>query len=333
MTKIFASPLLACLIVLPGLGRASRCAAREATPALPKEPAASPSVACSPDKPTVGSGDSIEVRVWVEPPTAGLRYIWAATGGSIKGQDAEAIWDFKGVTAGVYESTVTATHPRSGRVACTMQVIVREHTMGEGHRVTGRYFLVKGQKEKPGYGLYSYLLFGAPPDDSSRDRYRVAIDTYLHQLTEIERLEDEPSVDLAQLNVTYLPVDIPSPPDVSADWGVAHYDYGRARLMLAKLSGTYLTGPYIISLLKPLGATDRVSGPYLFQNLSTVPAVPKDLLYWWVREFQGQAAQERFWEERTMQRLALKLRTTVAVVAVAMPEVRQGLDTAIAWVH
>jgi hypothetical protein len=319
--KFLARLVLAGLVVLADLGCAGTCAA------------ASPAVACSPDRPTVVSGDSITVRVWLESSPPGLRYDWTATGGNIKGRDAEAVWDFQGVTPGVYESTVTATDPRKDRVACTVQVIVREHSMGGSQRTTWRNFLIKGQREKPGYGLYSYLLFGSPPDDSSRDRYSIAVDVYLRQILEIVRLEDEPSVSLSELNVTHLPVTAQPPADVSVDWVLAHYDYATARLMLAKLPGTYMTGPYFISVLKPLLTSDTVSAHYLRQNLSTVPTVPKDLIYWWVREFQGQAAQERFWEERTGQQLALKLRTIVAAVAVAMPEVRKGLDTAITWVR
>jgi len=35
---------------------------------------------------------------------------------------------------------------------------------------TARDFLVAHQPEEPGYGLYSYLLFGSPPTPASRDR-------------------------------------------------------------------------------------------------------------------------------------------------------------------
>jgi hypothetical protein len=333
MSKIFILQLVASLIALAGLGRASSDAVGITGLVLGKEVAASPTLPCSPDKPTVLSGDSIQVRVWVDPSQPGLRYDWTATGGNIKGQNDKAVWDFKAVTPGIYESTVTATTKTNGSVMCTIQVIVREHIMGGEHAVPRRSFLLKGQSEPPGYGLYSYILFGSPPDDSSRDRFLVAIDAYLREISEIERLEELPSVDRTQLNVTFLPIDMPPPREVSAEWSLAHYDYARASVMLAKLPRTYITGPYIVSLLKPLGATNRVSGPYLFQNLSIVPAVPKDLLSWWLREFQRQAAQERFWEESTGQQLTLKLRTIVAILAIGFPEVRKGLDTAIAWVH
>jgi hypothetical protein len=258
--------------------------------------------------------------------------VWTATAGTIKGQDSEADWDFKGVSPGVYESTVTVV-VNGGSRTCKLQVVVRERPMGGTHATAGRSLLVKGVPEAAGYGLYSYLLFGAPPDDSSRDRFLGVIDAYLREINEIEKLEQQPFVERTQLNITYLPVDAPASPGISAEWALAHYDYARARTMLAKLKGTHLSGPYIVSVLKPLGAAENISDHYLFQDLSMVPAAQKDLLCWWLREFQRQAAQQRFWEESTGQQLVLKLRTIVAILAIAVPEVRKGIDTTIAWVR
>jgi hypothetical protein len=50
----------------------------------------------------------------------------------------------------------------------------------------------------------------------------------------------------------------------------------------------------------------------------------------WVKEFLNQAAQERFWEEPTVGNLALKLRTTIGVLAAGLPE-RKTLEDAIGW--
>ena len=55
--------------------------------------------------------------------------------------------------------------------------------------------------------------------------------------------------------------------------------------------------------------------------------MPSHLAASWVKEFLNQAAQERFWDERTGARLALKLRvTTVSVLGEGLPEVRKALD-------
>ena len=45
----------------------------------------------------------------------------------------------------------------------------------------------------------------------------------------------------------------------------------------------------------------------------------------------NQAAQERFWEESTAKRLVVKLRTTVAVLALGLPDVRAALEDAVDW--
>src|SRR5712692_7203729 len=44
-------------------------------------------------------------------------------------------------------------------------------TVPPGGRETGRAFLIGEQPEAKGYGLYSYLLFGTPPTEATRERY------------------------------------------------------------------------------------------------------------------------------------------------------------------
>ena len=71
------------------------------------------------------------------------------------------------------------------------------------------------------------------------------------------------------------------------------------------------------------------AGSYLFQDLSSVPP---HLAASWVREFLNQAAQERFWEEKTAVQLAQRLRATVGIMGAGLPEVRKSLDSWITWV-
>jgi hypothetical protein len=132
------------------------------------------------------------------------------------------------------------------------------------------------------------------------------------------------------LNIVYLPIKVISESGVSAEWVLEHYDYARSRSLLRAVPGHRRDGPYIVSVLKPLSRTTTLSGQYLDQDLS---AVPPHLVTAWVREFLNQAAQERFWEARTVQRFALRLRTTIAIAAVGLPEVKDGLDRWISWVR
>src|SRR5712691_2845438 len=43
-------------------------------------------------------------------------------------------------------------------------------TVPPGGRETGRAFLIGEQPEAKGYGLYSYLFFGNPPTEATRQR-------------------------------------------------------------------------------------------------------------------------------------------------------------------
>jgi hypothetical protein len=187
--------------------------------------------------------------------------------------------------------------------------------------------LISGRTEETGYGLYSYLLLGSPPADASRERYRRAIEAYVGLIPDITGLEQY--VTRRELNVTYLPLTrLPPAGPIPLNWALEHYDYARARVLLGRLPGDYRDGPYLISSLGPLTATTASPPRYLFQDLSRTPA---PLVTLWVKEFLNQAAQERFWEEPTARSLALKLRTTIAILAVNLPDLGKTLENTIAW--
>jgi hypothetical protein len=87
-------------------------------------------------------------------------------------------------------------------------------------------------------------------------------------------------------------------------------------------------GPYIVSTLTPLSQEGSMEGPRLFQDLSRVPP---HLVATWVTEFLNQAAQERFWEERSGRALALRMRLAVGILGTGLPEVRKAVDDWVAW--
>lgn len=212
-------------------------------------------------------------------------------------------------------------------------------------RETGRDYLVGKQAEKEGYGLYSYLLFGTPPTKVTRERYLRAIAAYftIPPITSVEEY-----LPPWQLNITYLLLTDPPTPEVAqclrtqcisddsdragrvADWVLDHYHYARAQVLLRALPGTHRHGPYIVSYSEPLTGIGPLSGQYLYQNLSSVPPF---LVQSWVQEFLNQAAQEHFWEERTVEQLALRLRTAIEIFAEGLPEVQGALDRWIAWIR
>lgn len=194
-------------------------------------------------------------------------------------------------------------------------------------RETGRAFLVDTQTEAPGYGLYSYLLFGSPPNnDIIRQRYLQAIIDYRNIIVNIAELRKYFSPH--ELNITYLPLNLPPPSDPTAEWILDHYNYARARSLLRTLRGSLRDGPYIISTLKPLNTFKTSPDKYLFQDMSSVPP---HLISAWVKEFINQAAKERYWEEATARRLVLALRDTIGIISSGVPEVQKALKENIDW--
>jgi hypothetical protein len=300
--------------------------------AIGAPPAAEPlELICSAQPPTVPLGGTAILKAWAQSPAGrAVRYTWTATAGRIEGRGAEARWSLADLRPGTFAAGVTAGDGQSVSAECVVRVTVRREAQPRGmSRETGRYFLVSGQSETAGYGLYSYLLLGAPPSEASRERVLKAIDAYLSLIPDVVSLEEY--VPRAELNVFYLPVRSAPAPSAAAPWVVDNYDYARARSVLRGLPGANRDGPYIVAALKPLGgATAAAAGPYLFQDLSSVPP---HLAASWVREFLNQAAQERFWEEKKGALLAQRLRATVGVMGAGLPEVRKSLDSWITWVR
>lgn len=328
-------------------------------------PAAEPPVvACSPERAVLALGESVVVRAWVTlSPDQVARYAWDVRVGRVVGSGPEVRWDLGAVQPGRYAAAVRV-HGRSGSVSeeCLLRVVVGRDAAERGtlspgpaspspspaplpggtppvsapfppavrSRETGGAFLLSDQSETPGYGLYSYLLFGSPPGAGTRERHLMALEAYLGLIPDLAALERY--VPPRELNVAYVPLVAP-PARAAAAGLLAQYDYARARSILRLLPGGNRDGPYIVSALRPLGGADAAAAPpnpYLFQDLSTAPP---HLVASWVKEFLNQAAQERFWEERSTERFALKLRVTVGVLGAALPEVKKALDTWIAWVR
>jgi hypothetical protein len=294
-----------------------------------------PTVACSAEHVTVALGEKVTLNAWADsfsgqPP----RYAWKVPVGSLEGSGREVHWDLSGVQPGTYAATVESIGPGAPSTECLLRVVVRRDAGPRGGpvppRETGTSLLLPEKGEVPEYGLYSYLLLGSPASDAARERYLKTIETFWGLIPEIARLEQY--IPRRELNVAYLPLRIAPEGSASAEWLLENYDFARARSLLRLLPGNTREGPYIVSSLKPLGGPTPSAppGPWLFQDLSRVPP---HLVASWVKEFLNQAAQERFWEENRAEALARKLRLTIGVLSLGLPEVRKGLDDWIAWVR
>jgi hypothetical protein len=154
------------------------------------------------------------------------------------------------------------------------------------------------------FGLYSYLLLGAAPvEPTRRARYVETMRAYLEMLPSVQGLERS-GVSRASLNVTYVPVEDarvaaaadandPQAPELM----VRHYDYARARAMLAKVpGGPHVDGPYLLSYREPLGRVQRLASGYGWVDMSGVPAARAPR---WVRVFVRETAQQDYTQALT----------------------------------
>jgi hypothetical protein len=179
--------------------------------------------------------------------------------------------------------------------------------------------LVGTAVEDPGYGLYSYMLLGSA--GGSRERYVALAAAWASTLQDVGEFVAN-AIPRSRLNVTYLLEEVIAPTPLAAEWLVDHYNYTRARIFLDKFPGSRLgDGPYIVSVPTPLSTASRVSGDFLFQDLSTVPP---SLIGPWVKEFVAQAAQENYWQPQAMDQMVLKLRTDIGIAALALPDVKKA---------
>lgn len=298
-----------------------------------------PVLACSTDKLTAYEGEKVKINTWLlVPENRDITYRWKVDTGKIIGKGDSVIWALEDTQPDVYVASVYV-NGFSQFLECSVSVIVKPSARGskgsdnDFQRESGWGLLLAGEHEKPGYGLYSYLLFAAPPDDSNREKYRKVIESYLFTLPEIKELEKQ-LLELGDtrldLNITYLLLK-QQPKNknmLTVDWILKHYHYARARALLKTLHGNHRNGPYVISSLTPFFSDGRLSKNHLIQNMTHVPS---HIISLWAREYFSQAAQERFWELDGIKRFALKLRQTVAVLAIALPPIKDAVNEWISW--
>lgn len=273
---------------------------------------------CSVDRPVAGRGETVELRLWTDSP----RVEWSVSSGTVKGPGRSVAWQLPERT-GRHVATANAGDAFG---KCSVTVFTVSGSRAGASRETGRLFLMRGEAEQRGYGLYSYFLLGAPPDENSRDRVLKGIEAYLRLSQSIADLE--PLLERRELNANHMPVNGPLPENVTAQWLLDHYDYARARVILSRIDATFRRGPYLLSSLTAAGERQPISGPVLFQDLSSVPS---HLVANWYELFLNQAAQERFWEEHKLRQVALRMRTIIGILAIGLPEVQGALEQWIRW--
>ncbi|HET6233154.1 MAG TPA: hypothetical protein VFE05_23970, partial [Longimicrobiaceae bacterium] len=176
-----------------------------------------PVVACRADELSVPFAGSTHLRIFTDVADA-PRFVWSSAAGTITGDGAGAEWSLASALPGVYEATARAAGADSARFTpCTVQVVVSaREEIGDprpgqaiGSELRGSPLSAAGQlvgaaHEGTRFGLYSYVLFRAPPNDATRERYQAVAAEYLRQMPGVDALlEYRPP---EEMNVTYVPV-------------------------------------------------------------------------------------------------------------------------------
>ncbi len=306
---------------------------------------------CLTEQPAIVEGENATLRAWASTPdgqpiSGPITFLWQVTEGRIETQAAEARWDLSAVRVEPKEgrkklvATVKATEPSRGEVRCAVEVFIgkKEVVISDRGTIRGenlfsaKRYLLPGESAETGYGLYSYLLFSAPPRDKEETtRYLKTIEAYLLVLQDIDEYLLR-HVRPSRLNATYIPLKkAPEPGKSNAEWAanvLAVYDYTAAQILLGGLDKFYLKGPYLVSVLTPL--SEAHTPTYLFEDLTgVVPELAQDC----VRLFTYLAAQERSWSDESLQRFGLRLRNLVAVGGRVAPDAFKGLQKMIQFKH
>ncbi len=266
-----AAALLGVFCLGAGLGAAAE---QEGPP-----PAAPVQIVCTLDRPVVGRHQVDDAAVVTDAPAGtSLHYHWTATGGrfvnapSARGASSAAVlWDPGGTALGRYKLSVQVMSAERRLGACSVEVLVAEavrsapEVAGSLGRWAARALLVRGSDEREQYGLYSYILLAARPDDDrSRDRFKEVLQSYL----DLVDINLETYLRTEELNATYVPVD-GFRQDPNVDWVLDHYDYARAQGLLAHAGIREGDGPFIISAFirsrrqaGPGNSSSRIFRPY-----------------------------------------------------------------------
>ncbi|HKH93731.1 MAG TPA: hypothetical protein VKA54_18145 [Gemmatimonadaceae bacterium] len=295
--------------------------AMSATPHLPLTPAADSTLVCVASRPTASPLDTVEVRAFADSVAPARRYRWTTTGGEIVAGDSAARWTLERAGLGVY----TATAELEGAVPavrCSVRIVVVPPRGHMGGTLRARAYLAPDQREEPGYAVYSYLLFGAPPDSASSGRYRLAIAEFVRLSQDIDAFHAAQRRDRGTFNMSYMPV-ARAVREPHPDSVLKYYDYATAQVLLRRLPGTTAAGPYLVSVPgTPLSRLDALPSQSIVQDLSTVPGT---VVAPWVRHFLNLATQERFGAGGSMKGFVLSLRTGIGVAALGLSDVTGSL--------
>ena len=293
-----------------------------------------PSLVCSASHVVVTPDDHVTLSVFSQqyganhPPQA---YTWLATAGVIKNTFPTSHWSLAGQPPGKYTATIRIEDATKKVNQCDVTVFIEEKASQKKlnrngtSRETGSDLLSSNQMESSKYGLYTYLLLSAPPNAQNREKYIMLIRAFLNMAPEINRLEKY--IPPSQLNVAYLPVTKRPTKKLTGKmleaFVLKNYDYARSRAILRLIPGTHRDGPYILSSSSFVSGLAQLEKPYIEEDLTLFPT---DMVEPVFKEYLIQAANEAFYEKRSLARLALNMRAIVHVLANAKPKIESELN-------
>jgi hypothetical protein len=297
-------------------------------------------VLCLTERPAIDQGASTTLQAWAatpdgQPIAQPVAFEWLVTAGIVQGKGPDVQWNLAGVKIEPGEfhkkvtATVNATAAGVSASSCAVEVFIGKTDdtgpppSDRGGLRSARQYLLPDQKEDAGFGLYSYLLFPAPPQtEEQRSGFLKTLESCLLVMQSVEdhlKRHRRPS----ELNATHIPVkEIPKYSQVSAEWAahtLAVYDYTTAQKLLDKLDKTYQRGPYLISVGKqPLSDMATPVQVYLLQDFTgKVPGLVSNV----VDLFMYRAAQQRTWTDESLRTFGLNLRNLLAVAGKVTPDV------------
>ena len=178
---------------------------------------------CLAEQPAIVEGESVALQAWVStaegrPISQPIVFAWEVDAGRVEAQAATTKWDLSSVKVSPEPerravATVKVTTTGKGDLTCAVQVFIGQKAAALPDRGTvqaesllsGRHYLLPGDLESPGYGLYSYLLFSSPPrTGEERDRYLKTIEACLLVLQDVDDFLRR-HVRRRSLNATYIP--------------------------------------------------------------------------------------------------------------------------------
>lgn len=181
-----------------------------------------------------------------------------------------------------------------------------------GNLLTGISPLIDNQVEETGYGLYSYVLFESPPTDEDKPIYLAVISACLKKYPDLGGLAKKYRPE--SLNALHIPV-TRNIVESEAEEFLKRYNYGRARVLLNRLSKIKRNGgPYVVSSLAPLSHSNETN-PFLYQDLSAVRFVSGQdsqtrMASTWVHDFISGVSSPRGWDQATLGRFGKEMRDT-----------------------